>query len=85
MVAIVLPNNQFALQLPKSGVVVRAGGDKVGRVGGEGAVPNPSLVTVQLLFQLKAFVLASAVRFRVDRGLLGTLKIDLPNASGVVG
>lgn len=42
--AVVLANNLLAVQLPQAGVVVGAGGDEVGRVGAEGAVPDPALV-----------------------------------------
>lgn len=47
MVAVVLPDDLLALQLPQAGVVVGAGGDQVGAVGAEGAVPHPALVAGQ--------------------------------------
>ena len=47
VVAVILADDVQAAELPEAGVVVRARGDEVGRVGAEGAVPHPALVAVQ--------------------------------------
>jgi hypothetical protein len=51
MVPVVLPNDLLAVQLPKARIVVRAGRDKVCRVGAESTVPHPSLVTLERGFE----------------------------------
>lgn len=45
VVAVVLPDDLLAVQLPEPGVVIGARGDQVGRVCAERAVPDPALVT----------------------------------------
>lgn len=45
--AVVLPDDLSRLKFPQPGIVVAADCDKVGRVGGEGAVPDPALMIFQ--------------------------------------
>lgn len=77
MVSVVLADDLLAVQLPEAGVVVRAGGDEVGRVGAEGAVPDPALVAGQGGLE------------RVGAGpvvLGGGLEVgDFPDLGGVIG
>ena len=47
MMSIILPNNLLTLELPESGIVIRAGGDQIGAVGTEGAIPYPTLMARQ--------------------------------------
>lgn len=77
--SVILPDNLLAVELPKAGVVVGAGGDEVGRVGAEGAVPDPALVAGQGGLEGErvgeaALVLAG-----------GLVDVDLPDLGGVVG
>lgn len=77
--SVILPDDLLAVELPQAGVVVGAGGDEVGRVGAEGAVPDPALVARQGGLEGEgpreaALVLAG-----------GLLDVDLPDLGGVVG
>lgn len=47
MMAVVLADDGLAVELPQAGVVVGAGGDEIGGVCAEGAVPDPALVAVE--------------------------------------
>lgn len=77
MVAVVLPDDLLALQLPQTGVVVGAGGDEVRAVGAEGAVPYPALVTRQGCLEREGFWLRVLGR--------GLDVAHLPDLGGVVG
>lgn len=79
VVAVVLADDLLAVQLPQAGVVVGAGGDEVGRVGAEGAVPDPALVARQGGLEREGLWAAGLV------GLGGLLGVDLPDLGGVVG
>lgn len=75
--AVVLPNDLLALQLPEAGVVVGAGGHEIRAVGAEGAIPDPALVAGQ----------GGLERERFGLGVLGRgLDVAyLPDLGGVVG
>lgn len=74
--AVVLADDLLTVQLPESGVVVGAGRDEVSRVGAEGAVPDPPLVTRQGGLEGEGLGLL----------VMGRLEIlHLPDARGVVG
>jgi hypothetical protein len=53
VVAIVLADNLLGLELPETSVMIATGGDQVGRVGAERAVPNPALVASKRALQLE--------------------------------
>lgn len=85
VVTIVLPDDGLVLQLPKPGVMIRAGRHQVRRVCREGAVPYPSLVAVQLLLELEAILFAFvAIRASQRSSLLCSLKIHLPDLCRMV-
>lgn len=67
------------MQLPQAGVVVGAGGDQVGRVGAEGAVPDPALVARQGGLEGEGPGPAALVAPG------GLVEVDLPDLGGVVG
>lgn len=46
MMSIVLPNDALAVQLPQPRIVVGACSHQVSRIGREGTVPDPALVSV---------------------------------------
>lgn len=76
MVAVVLPDNGLAANLPQPRIMVGAGSDQVGRVRAEGAIPHPSLMAGQGGLE------------RVRLGLLLGLRLDLghlPDLGGVIG
>jgi hypothetical protein len=50
---IVLPDRLSTIEFPEPSNVVAAGGDQVGRVGGEGSVPNPALMSYEGLLEGK--------------------------------
>lgn len=79
VVSVILPDDLLAVELPQAGVVVGAGGDEVGRVGAEGAVPDPALVARQGGLEGKGPGEAALVRAG------GLLDVDLPDLCGVVG
>jgi len=47
MMPVILPDDLSSLEFPQPGIVVATNRDKVGRVGGEGAIPDPTLVGLQ--------------------------------------
>lgn len=73
---IILADDLLAMQLPESRVVVRAGRHQVGRVGAEGAVPDPALVAGE--GRLERVWLGLRVRGGLD-------VLDLPYLGRVVG
>lgn len=77
--SVILPDNLLAVELPKAGVVVGAGGDEVGRVGAEGAVPDPALVAGQGGLEGERVGEAALVRAG------GLVDVNLPDLGGVVG
>lgn len=77
--SVILPDDLLAVELPEAGVVVGAGGDEVGRVGAECAVPDPALVARQGGLEGEGPVEAALVRAG------GLLDVDLPDLGGVVG
>ena len=79
VVAIVLPDDLLAMQLPQPRVVVRARRDQVGRVGAEGAVPDPALVARQGGLE------GEGPRVAVLVAAGGLVDVDLPDLGGVVG
>ena len=96
MVAVVLPNDRLALQLPQPRVMIAARRHQVRRVGRESAVPDPALMAVELLLQLKPLRLVRALQVRMTVEVVGGLRvvvvpaaaafeIDSPDAGGVVG
>ena len=81
MMPIVLANDGLRLELPQARVVVRAGRDQVGRVGAEGAVPDPALVRRQVGLERE---LADGLAVRVLRVDGRGLGLDAPDARAVV-
>ena len=79
VMAVILPDDLLAVELPEAGVVVGAGGDEVGRVGAEGAVPDPALVARQGGLQGEGAGEAALVQAG------GLVDVDLPDLCGVVG
>lgn len=79
MVTVILPDDLLAVQLPQPRVVVRARGDQVGRVGAEGAVPDPALVARQGGLEGEGPGEAALVAPG------GLVDVDLPDLCGVVG
>lgn len=80
--AIILPNNLLAMQLPQACVVVAARGDEVRRVGGERAIPHPALVARQRALEFEGPRLGR----RLARCRHHRLQVlDLPNLGRVVG
>lgn len=77
--SVILPDDLLAVELPEAGVVVGAGGDEVGRVGAEGAVPDPALVAGQGGLEGEGAGEAALVRAG------GLVDVDLPDLGGVVG
>lgn len=77
--SVILPDDLLAVELPQAGVVVGAGGDEVGRVGAEGAVPDPALVARQGGLEGERPREAALVQAG------GLLDVDLPDLGGVVG
>ena len=76
--SVILPYDALRRQLPQAGVVVGAGGDEVGRVGREGAVPDPALVAGE----------GGLERVGVGRDLVELARFeiaDLPDLGRVVG
>jgi len=53
MVAVVLSDDLLRGQLPESGVVIGACGDKIGTIGAESTVPDPTLMLTQSAFEAK--------------------------------
>lgn len=81
VVSIVLADNLLRLKLPETSVMIAAGGDQVGRVGAERAVPNPALVTSKRALQLEwnwAWGLAARSRDHLVE------VFNLPDLGGVV-
>jgi len=62
--AVVLPDDLSRLKLPQPGIVVATDCDKVGRVGGEGAVPDPALVIFQDNIRRQRFSLRNHINIR---------------------
>lgn len=87
MVAIVLPDDAPRGDLPQAGIVVGAGGDEVGGVGAERAVPHPALVAVQGDLELERVGLGLGGGGRRVGPRLSRLpvRVDGPDAGGVVG
>jgi hypothetical protein len=67
-VALVRPHQIPRAQVPQAGVVVGAGRDEVGRIGGEDGVPDPALVVLE---HLQAAAAAAAVSIERGVGLDG--------------
>jgi hypothetical protein len=76
MVAIVLPDNLLAVELPKASVVIRTSGDQVRRISTESTVPYPPLMASQCSFAGVRFGFLILDRIHVD---------NLPNLCSVVG
>lgn len=57
MMAIVLPDDLLAVQLPQARIVIRTCRDQIGRIGAKGTVPDPALMTGEGGFQLEWFAL----------------------------
>jgi hypothetical protein len=81
MMAVVLPDDLLAVQLPQACVVVAACGDEVRRVGGERAVPHPALVASQRALELERACLRCGLPGRRHHGLE---IFDLPDLGRVV-
>lgn len=79
VMSVILPDDLLAVQLPQARVVVGAGRHQVGRVGAEGAVPDPPLVAGQGGLEGEGAREAALVRAG------GLVDVDLPDLGGVVG
>lgn len=81
VVPVVLADNLLCLKLPEASVMIAAGGNQVGRVSTERAVPNPALVAGKRALQLER---DWAGRF-ATRGRNHLVKIlNLPYLRGVI-
>ena len=86
VMAVVLPNDTLAVQLPQSSVVVRARRDEVGRVGAKGAVPDPALVAGQRGLEREGVgVTLGGGSGQVWGCLVRVRLVDGPDACRVVG
>jgi hypothetical protein len=84
MVAIVLADDVLALQLPETRIMVRASRNEIRRVGREGAVPNPSLMAIEFLFELEALLLLLVFFVALQHHGGRILEIHCPDSGGVV-
>jgi hypothetical protein len=82
MMAIVLPDDLLARQLPQSSVMVRTCRHKVRRIGTKRTVPDPSLMTGQGTLQPEWRFLWC---FSIWRGYHLLEVLDFPDFGGVVG
>lgn len=76
--AVILPDDLLAMQLPQARIVIRACGDQIRGVSAEGTIPHPALVARESGLERERLRVAVLV------GLLGLLGINLPNFGSVV-
>lgn len=81
VMSVVLADNRLRLKLPETSVMVAAGGNQVGRVSAERAVPNPALVAGKSALQLERHW---AGRLATRGGDHFVKILDLPDLGGVV-
>ena len=85
MMSVVLPDDALAAELPKPSIVVRAGCHEIGRVGAEGAVPDPALMAMQRRFKGKGMRIAVGREIVLCGGVVRLRCVERPDTGGVVG